>query len=82
MQKLQQNTPNLNQARPIENFWANLSQMVYDKSRQAQPKTHLIRRIKNKLRDFDQNELQTLIKGIRQKIRKIADKGPYSVIRN
>jgi len=74
------NPPNVPQARPIENFWANLDLKVYDKGWQAQTKMQLIRRIRNKLKDFDQKELQTLMKGVRQKLRKIADKGPYSVI--
>ena len=68
------------QTRPIENFWANLCLKVHDKAWQAKTKTQLIRRIRNKLKDFDQKELQTLMKEIRQKLRKIADKGPYSVI--
>ena len=44
----------------------NLCLKVYDKDWQAQTKTQLIRRIRNKLKDFDQKELQTLMKGIRQ----------------
>ena len=45
-----------------------------------QKKMKLIRRIRNKLKEFDQKQLQTYIKGVRQKHRKIADKGPYSII--
>ena len=61
------NPPNVPQARPIENFWANLYLKVYDKDWQAQTKTKLIRRIRNKLKKFDQQQLQTYIKGVRQK---------------
>ena len=76
------NPPNVPQARPIENLWTNLSLNVYDKGWQTQTKTQLIRRIRNKLKEFDHNskQLQTYKKGVRQKHRKIADKRPYSVI--
>ena len=52
------NPLNVPQARPIENFWANLVLKVYDKGWKAQTNTQLIRRIRNKLKDFDQKELQ------------------------
>ena len=73
------NPPNVPQARPIENYWANLVLKVHFINC-AFAKTQFIRRIINKLKDFDHKELQTLMKGVRQKLHKIADKGPYRVI--
>ena len=74
-----ENPPNVPQARPIETFWANVCSKVYQGGWQAKTKLQLIRKIKKVLREFDPNELQDLMKGIRAKLRKIADKGPYSI---
>ena len=57
------NPPNVPKVRPIENIWACLSLKGYDESWQALKNTELILRIRNKLKDFDQKELQTLMKG-------------------
>ena len=42
------NPANIPQARPIENFWGNLAQRVYNNAWQAQ----LVNRIKKCLREF------------------------------
>lgn len=75
------NPPNLPQARPIENFWALLSSRVYNHGWRANSKQQLIRRIKKMLKEVTANELQSLFKDLRGKLRKISDKGPYSVIK-
>ena len=43
-------------------------------------KAQLIRRNRNKLKKLYQKELQILMKGVRLKLHKLADKGNYNVI--
>lgn len=72
------NPPNLPQARPIETFWAQLSQKVYSKGWEAKTLTQLIRRINFKINETKQknhNLVQTLM--VLKKLRKIADNGVY-----
>ena len=75
------NPPKVPQARPIENFWSCLAQKVYDGAWEAKNEEQLRRRIKSKLKDFDQEFLQNLLKGIKTKLRKIADEGVFSLFK-
>ena len=72
------NPPNVPQARPIENFWGCLAQKVYEGGWQAKTEHQMIRRIKLKLKEFDLKYLQTLMGGIKRKLRPIADNGFFS----
>lgn len=74
------NPPNVPQARPIETFWAILQQQVYEDGWQTDDKHLLALRIKQKLRNFDVNLVQTLMEPVRTKLRKIADKGPLAAL--
>ena len=74
------NPPNVPQARPIENFWACLCQKVYEDGWQAQTQQELIERIERKLKDFDLNFLQTLMRGLKTKLRSIASNGVSSYL--
>ena len=47
------NRPNVPKARPIEDFWGDLTQKVYDSGWQAKNEDQLKRRIKSKLKEFD-----------------------------
>ncbi|XP_065674095.1 uncharacterized protein LOC136091039 [Hydra vulgaris] len=67
------NPPNVPQARPIENFWVHLAQKVYEGDWQASTEQVLIDRIKLKLQEIDLNFLQSHMKGVRAKLRSIAD---------
>ena len=73
------NPPNVPQARPIENFWGCLVQKVYEDGWEAKSEDQLSRRIKSKLQEFDVNLLQGLMKGVKGKLRKIADEGVFSL---
>ena len=73
------NPPNVPQARPIENFWGHLAQKIYEGGWQASTEQVLIGRIKLKLKEFDLNFLQSLIKGVKAKLRSIADDGVFFV---
>ena len=46
------NPPNVQQARPIENFWGCLAQKVYEGGWEAKTEQQLIRRIKSKMKEF------------------------------
>jgi adenylate cyclase len=79
-----QNAPNLPQARPIETFWAILSQRVYRGGWEAKTTKQLKQRINRKLKEINENEpnlIQRLMLGLKSKLRKIADNGVYSIIK-
>ena len=75
------NPPNVPQARLIENFWGCLTQKVFDGGWQANTEDQLIRRIKNKLKEFDIVYLQSLMKGVTAKLCNIADNGVFSYLK-
>ena len=76
------NSPNIPQARPIENFWGDLSQKVYEKDWQAKTKDQLINRIKSKLKEFDLKDLQSHMRRVTAKLRNIADHGVFGPFKN
>jgi O-phosphoseryl-tRNA(Cys) synthetase len=68
------------QARPIENFWALLASAVYAKGLEAKNETELFSRIKRKLKEIDVSVIQTMMRGVRTQLRKIAYSGPLAVM--
>jgi transposase len=74
------NPPNVPQARPIENFWAILSRLVYENGWEAKTEKQLRRRIFKKLREVDIKVVQGMMEGIKSKLRKIEDAGPLSIM--
>ena len=52
------NPPNVPQARPIENFWGDLSNKVYENGWEAKTEHQLVCRIKEKLKEFTVQNLQ------------------------
>ena len=76
------NPPNVPQARPIESFWGVLAQRVYDKGWCAKSESHLVARIKLKLKTFDIDYLQSLMKGVKTNLRKIADEGVFALFKH
>ena len=75
------NPPNVPQARPIESFWGCLGTKVYEGGWEAKTSNQLINRIKSKLKDFDEKYLQSLMKGVKANLRKIADGGVYATFK-
>ena len=74
------NPPNVPQARPIETFWAILSQHVYGGGWQAKTIKQMVTRINCKIKFIKENDpdlVQRLMKGVKTKLRKIADNGVY-----
>ena len=69
------NPPNVPQARPIENLWGILAQKVYEGGWEAKTQQELISRIQSQLKKFDSIFLQSLMGGVKTKLRAIADRG-------
>jgi transposase len=75
------NPPNVPQARPIENFWGWLTQKVYEGGWEATNEQQLIRRIELKLKEFDLKSVETLMAGVKAKLKSIADNGVFSYLK-
>ena len=60
------------QARPIENLWGILAQKVYEGGWEAKTQQELIQ---SQLKKFYSNFLQSLVEGVKTKLRAIADRG-------
>jgi hypothetical protein len=76
------NPPNFPQARPIENFWALLSGIVYINGWEAQNEEQLRRRIMQKIREVDLVSVQNLMtmSNVKRKLRAIENHGPLAII--
>lgn len=74
------NPPNVPQARPIETFWALLTQKVYENGWEAQTGDQLRNRIRTKLGEINPESCQRLMGGVRAKLRQIEQFGPLSII--
>lgn len=73
------NPPNVPQARPIENFWGCLAQKVYEGGWEAKTEQQLIHRIESKLKEFDLNFVETLMEGVKAKVKSIGKNGVFSL---
>lgn len=74
------NPPNVPKARPIEDFWGILSTKVYEKGWEAKSAASLMRRINIKLKEIDIDVVRDMMGKVRQKLRKISEKGPHSIL--
>jgi hypothetical protein len=72
------NPPNVPQARPIETVWTLLEQKVYEGNWEAKNLDILAQRIKKKAKELDQKMLQTMVEGVRKKLRAMWRNGLYS----
>jgi hypothetical protein len=73
------NPPNVPKARPIEDFCSILADKVYNGGWTATNDKQFLNRIKAQLRKVDFEVVQTMIKAVRGKLRKIKDKRPFSI---
>ena len=73
------NPPNVPQARPIEVIWTILERKIYENNWEANNIDHLVRRIKQKIKELDQQMLQNMMEGVRRKLRTIWRDGLYSI---
>ena len=74
------NPPNVSKARPIEEFWLILAGKVYSGDWMTTNQEQLVNKIKSQLKKIDLDTVQTMMEGIRKKLRKIEDKGPFSIL--
>ena len=74
------NPPNVPQARPIETFWTLLERRVYENNWEAKNLDVLARRIRQKSKEFDLQMLQTMVEGVRRKLRLMWREGLYSIL--
>ena len=72
--------PNVPKARPIEDFWSILADKVYSGGWTATNQEQLVNRIKSRLKNIDLDTVQTMMEDIRKKLRKIEDKGSFSIL--
>lgn len=71
------NPTNLPQCRPIEDFFGQLSSIVYKKGWKAKNTKQLKTRIRKCLKEMDLKGVQKACLGIRKSLRKVADNGPF-----
>ena len=69
------NPPNIPQACPIENFWGCLAQKVYEGGWEANIEQQLIRRIESKMEEYDAHFVESLLEGVKAKVKSIGDNG-------
>jgi transposase len=74
------NPPNVPKARPIEDFWSILADKVYKGGWTAKDEKQLTNRIKAQLKKIDLKVVQTMMNGVRGKLRKIEEQGPFSIL--
>ena len=74
------NPPNVPKARPIEDLWAILAGKVYEGGWEAKTEQQLKRRISQKIKSIDLVVIQSMMKGINGKLRKIEQKGPFAIL--
>jgi transposase len=67
------NPPNVPQLRSIERFWANLKRKVYENGWTAKS-VDLVKKIKSELKKIPLESCQNLLKRLKTKIRKAADR--------
>ncbi len=74
------NPPDVSQLRPIEDFWYVLKCKVYDNNWEAKSAKHLQNRIALKLKEFDLEFVQSLLKKVMTNIRKASRIGADELI--
>lgn len=73
----ERNPTNLPQCRPVEDFFGQLSSLVYKKGWKANSIKQLKTRIKKCLKEVDTTGVQRACSNIRTKLRAVADHGPF-----
>ena len=67
------------QARPIEVIWTILERKIYENNWEANDIDYLVRRIKQKIKELNQQMLQDMMEGVRRNLRAIWRDGLYSI---
>ena len=58
-------------------FLGCLAQKVYEEDSEAKTEQQLIRRFKSKMKEFDRNFVESLLEGVKAKVKSIGDNGVY-----
>ena len=75
------NSSNVSQASPIENFWAYLAQKVYERGWEAKTEQQLIRCIESKKEEYQANFVESLLEGVKARVRSISDNGVDTLLK-
>ena len=79
--KKEENPPNAPQIRPIENYWGILKMKVYDGNWSAKDREALIRRIKIKQKEIDQDVVIKMFDKLKQKVHNANQNGLSSLLK-
>ena len=71
------NPSNVPQARPIETVWTVLERKIYENNWEAKNIDHLVKRIKQKAKELDQEMLQGMIEDVGKKLRAMWRRGEH-----
>ena len=74
-------SPNVPQARPIENFWGCLAQKVYEGGWEAKTEQKLRRRIFSKLKEIYLMFVESLMRGVKSKVKYIGQHGVFYLLK-
>ena len=73
--------PNVSQGRPVEILWVYLTQKVYDGGWMTKREQQLICRIESKMKEFHRYFVESLLEGVKVKVRSIGDNGAYALFK-
>ena len=63
------NPPNIHQVRLIETVWTVVERKIYENNWEAKNIDHLVQRIRQKAKEFEQEMVQSMMEGVRKKPR-------------
>jgi hypothetical protein len=70
---------NVHQAGPNEYFWDFVTQKVNEEGWEAKMKQRLIWCTESKMKEFDENFVESLLEGVKAKVKWIGENGVYSL---
>ena len=76
-----ENPPNAPQIRPIENYWGILKMRVYEGNWSAKDREALIRRIKIKQKEIDQDVVIKMFENLKTKVHKANENGVTNLLK-
>ena len=79
--KIEENPPNAPQIRPIENYWGILKMKVYEGNWSAKDREALIRRIKIKQKEIDQDIVIKMFENLKPKVHMANENGLSSLLK-
>ena len=80
--KKEENPPSAPQIRPIENYWGILKMKVYEGNWSAKNREALIRRIKMKQKEINQDIVIKMFEKLKQKVHNANQNGLSSLLKN